>query len=145
MVQRAAARRTWRRSRRLDSGAYRRRYERGHGRAAAPSAAYDYGDPRGRIELRTALAEYLGRARGVLADPERIVVASGYVQGLALLVGMLGGGRGAAFAMEDPGLPFHREVVRRNGGRVVPPPPTRAAPVRICCRRPAPTSWTRPW
>lgn len=90
--------------------------------AAAPSAAYDYGDPRGRIELRTALAEYLGRARGVLADPARIVVTSGYVQGLALLVAVLGGGRGAAFAMEDPGLPFHREVVRRNGGRVVPLP-----------------------
>ncbi len=32
--------------------------------ATAPSLAYDYGDPRGRIELRTALSGYLGRARG---------------------------------------------------------------------------------
>ncbi|MEE4544270.1 PLP-dependent aminotransferase family protein [Streptomyces sp. V4-01] len=86
--------------------------------AAAPSAAYDYGDPRGRIELRTALAEYLGRARGVAADPERIVVTTGYVQALALLVRTTGG----TVAMEDPGLSFHREVVRRNGGRVVPLP-----------------------
>ncbi|WP_232792584.1 aminotransferase-like domain-containing protein [Actinacidiphila yeochonensis] len=85
---------------------------------AAPSTAYDYGDPCGRPELRTALAEYLGRARGVAADPSRIVVTSGYVQALALLV------RAAArtVAMEDPGLPFHREVVRRAGGRVVPLP-----------------------
>ncbi|WP_157876909.1 GntR family transcriptional regulator, partial [Streptomyces graminilatus] len=32
--------------------------------ASAPSLAYDYGDPRGRTELRTALSDYLGRARG---------------------------------------------------------------------------------
>ncbi|WLW53770.1 PLP-dependent aminotransferase family protein [Streptomyces sp. YU58] len=86
---------------------------------AVPSAAYDYGDPRGRVELRTALSGYLGRARGVVAPPERIVVTSGYVQGLALLTRVLGG---AEIAMEDPGLPFHREVVRRGGGRVVPAP-----------------------
>jgi len=83
--------------------------------AAAPSATFDYGDPRGTLQLRTALAGYLGRARGVVADPERIVVTSGYVQGLALLVAVAA----RVVAMEDPGLPFHREVVRRNGGRVV--------------------------
>ncbi|GAB1328764.1 PLP-dependent aminotransferase family protein [Streptomyces sennicomposti] len=87
--------------------------------ATAPSLAYDYGDPRGRIELRTALSGYLGRARGVIAPPERIVITSGYVQGLALLTRVLEGG---AVAMEDPGLPFHREVVRRGGGTVVPVP-----------------------
>jgi GntR family transcriptional regulator/MocR family aminotransferase len=85
--------------------------------ATAPSLAYDYGDPRGRIELRTALSGYLGRARGVIAPPERIVITSGYVQGLALLTRVLDGGE---IAMEDPGLPFHRDVVRRNGGAVVP-------------------------
>jgi GntR family transcriptional regulator/MocR family aminotransferase len=85
--------------------------------ATAPTLAYDYGDPRGRIELRTALSGYLGRARGVVAPPERIVITSGYVQGLALLTRVL---EGAEVAMEDPGLPFHREVVRRNGGTVVP-------------------------
>ncbi|MFF0163052.1 PLP-dependent aminotransferase family protein [Streptomyces sp. NPDC005263] len=85
--------------------------------ATAPSSAYAYGDPRGRIELRTALSGYLGRARGVVAPPERIVVTSGAVQGLSLLIRVL---EGARIAMEDPGLPFHREVVRRGGGRVVP-------------------------
>lgn len=85
--------------------------------AAAPSPAYDYGDPRGRIELRSALSGYLGRARGVIAPAERIVITSGYVQGLALLTRVLEGG---TFAMEDPGLPFHRDVVRRGGGTVVP-------------------------
>ncbi|MEU1198888.1 PLP-dependent aminotransferase family protein [Streptomyces sp. NPDC005813] len=87
--------------------------------ATAPSMAYDYGDPRGRIELRTALSGYLGRARGVIAPPERIVITSGYVQGLALLTRVLDGG---TVAMEDPGLAFHREVVRKSGGTVVPLP-----------------------
>ncbi|GIF76359.1 MocR-like pyridoxine biosynthesis transcription factor PdxR [Asanoa siamensis] len=83
----------------------------------APAAAFDYGDPRGHPALRAALAEYLGRARGVLAHPDRIVVTSGYVQALALLAGLH-----RVVAMEDPGLAFHREVVRRAGARVVPVP-----------------------
>ncbi len=45
------------------------------------------------------------------------MITSGYVQGLALLTRVLDGG---TVAMEDPGLPFHREVVRRNGSGVAP-------------------------
>ncbi|GAB3174464.1 GntR family transcriptional regulator [Micromonospora palomenae] len=90
--------------------------------AVAPASAYGYGDPRGRAELRAALAGYLGRARGVLADPERIVVTSGYVQALVLLTTVLWEAGAPTVAMEDPGLPFHREVVRRQGGRVLPLP-----------------------
>ncbi|SCG33839.1 PLP-dependent aminotransferase family protein [Micromonospora halophytica] len=90
--------------------------------AVAPATAYGYGDPRGRPELRTALAGYLGRARGVLADPERIVVTTGYAQALVLLTTVLRRTGPPVLAMEDPGLPFHREVVRRQGGRVLPLP-----------------------
>src|SRR5690242_7594647 len=57
--------------------------------ATTPTDAFGYGDPRGRVELREALAGYLARARGVRADPERIVVCSGFTQGLALLCAML--------------------------------------------------------
>ncbi|GAA1974267.1 PLP-dependent aminotransferase family protein [Kitasatospora viridis] len=85
----------------------------------AGPTAFGYGDPRGRPELRAALADYLGRARGVDAAPGRIVVTTGYVQALALLARVLPPG---AFAMEDPGLPFHREVVRHAGREVVPLP-----------------------
>src|SRR4051794_29551469 len=53
--------------------------------AEAPDAALAQFDPLGRRELRLALAAYLGRARGVIADPDRIVVCSGFTQGLALL------------------------------------------------------------
>ena len=36
---------------------------------AAPNAAFDYGDHRGRPELRAALRDYLGRVRGVRTEP----------------------------------------------------------------------------
>jgi GntR family transcriptional regulator/MocR family aminotransferase len=88
----------------------------------ARSDVYGYGDPRGRIELRTAVAEYLGRARGVLAEPDQIVITSGYVQALALLARVLGAAGTTAVAMEDPGLGFHREVVARSGRAVLPLP-----------------------
>jgi len=81
----------------------------------APSTAFGYGDPAGHPRLRAALAEYLGRARGVLASPDQVVVTSGYVQALSLLTGVVGG----PVAMEDPGLAFHRDVVRRTGAVVV--------------------------
>jgi GntR family transcriptional regulator/MocR family aminotransferase len=83
--------------------------------AGAPASAYGYGDPRGRVELRAALAEYLGRARGVLASVDQIVITSGYAHALALLTQVTGG----AVAMEDPGLAFHRDVVRHHGARVL--------------------------
>jgi GntR family transcriptional regulator/MocR family aminotransferase len=89
---------------------------------SAPADAFDYGDPRGRLELRRALADYLGRTRGVVASPERIVVTSGYVQALALLTRVLSDAGTGRMAMEDPGLDLHREVVRRSGGIVLPAP-----------------------
>ena len=53
----------------------------------APDRAFGYPDPRGAPELRRALAEHLRRVRGVVADPQSIVVCSGAAQGLALLRG----------------------------------------------------------
>ncbi|MFE1766160.1 PLP-dependent aminotransferase family protein [Streptomyces angustmyceticus] len=86
---------------------------------AAPSEAFGYGTSRGRPELRTVLADYLARARGVRADPERIVVCAGFMQGLALLSRALDPGR---LAVEAYGLDFHRAVITRAGRRTVPLP-----------------------
>jgi GntR family transcriptional regulator/MocR family aminotransferase len=82
--------------------------------------AFALGDPRGRPELRSALAEYLGRARGVVADPDAIIITSGFMQALGLVARVLHDRGCAAIGMEDPCAPFHREVVRRAGPRVVP-------------------------
>jgi GntR family transcriptional regulator/MocR family aminotransferase len=87
--------------------------------ATAPDRALGHGDPRGRPELRLALAAYLGRTRGVLADPERIVVCAGFTEGLALLSGALGA---RSLAMEDPCVDHHRGIVARAGLEVVPMP-----------------------
>jgi GntR family transcriptional regulator/MocR family aminotransferase len=82
---------------------------------SAPAEIHALSDPRGRAELRTTLAGYLGRARGVLAVPDQIVITSGYSQALGLLARVLADSGASAVAMEDPGHPFHREIVRRAG------------------------------
>jgi GntR family transcriptional regulator/MocR family aminotransferase len=84
---------------------------------AAPHAAFGYGDPRGRIELRRTLAEYLARARGVRADPERILVCSGYLQGLGLLSTALAANGVRTLAVEALGLDLHRDIVTAHGLR----------------------------
>ncbi|MEU8958852.1 PLP-dependent aminotransferase family protein [Streptomyces sp. NPDC048518] len=92
--------------------------------AAAPNDAFGPGDPRGRIELRRALADYLTRARGVRADPERIVVCSGFAHALRLLFagsrGVGGGVLRGPFAVESYGLGFHRDILAAAGVRTVP-------------------------
>ncbi|WEV24017.1 PLP-dependent aminotransferase family protein [Streptomyces sp. 71268] len=64
-----------------------------HRRALArlPHEALGYPDPRGLPELREALAGLLTRRRGVVADPERIVVCSGVAQALTLVGAVLAG------------------------------------------------------
>ncbi|MGW0464248.1 MocR-like pyridoxine biosynthesis transcription factor PdxR [Streptomyces sp. NPDC003027] len=99
---------------------------------AAPHEAFGYGDPRGRIELRTVLAEYLARARGVYARPERIVICSGFVHGLMLMAQVLRagspaapsgpGGKAREVAVESYGLSVHRDVLTGAGLRPRPLP-----------------------
>ncbi|WP_078868517.1 PLP-dependent aminotransferase family protein [Streptomyces sp. NRRL B-1347] len=88
--------------------------------AAAPNDALGYGDPRGRIELRTALAAYLARARGVHAEPDRIVVVPGFVHGLTLLGELLGARGLRQIAVEPYGLGLHRDRLARVGLRTRP-------------------------
>ncbi len=82
--------------------------------ATAPSASLGYPDARGAAELRRALAGHLRRVRGVVADPQSIVVCSGVAQALVLLARALGSPH---VAMEDPGLPVHGAILRAHGAR----------------------------
>ncbi|WP_211323444.1 PLP-dependent aminotransferase family protein [Prauserella marina] len=82
---------------------------------AAPNDAFGAGDPRGRPELRQALAEYLARARGVRTEADRIVVCSGFAHGLRLLAKVLGG----PIATESYGLAFHRSILNDAGASTV--------------------------
>ncbi|MFD5427330.1 aminotransferase class I/II-fold pyridoxal phosphate-dependent enzyme, partial [Streptomyces sp. NPDC127084] len=82
----------------------------------APHEAFGYGDPCGRIELRTALAGYLARARGVYAEPEHIVICSGFVHGLSLLGTVLRRQRKVReVAVEAYGYAVHRKRLSDTG------------------------------
>jgi GntR family transcriptional regulator/MocR family aminotransferase len=90
--------------------------------ATAPNSAFDYGGPRGRIELRTALADYLARARGVRATPERVVVCSGVLHALQLLGGALRARGVRSIGVEAYGLGGQRAMLARSGLRTPPLP-----------------------
>ena len=76
--------------------------------ATITDADLGYGDPRGVEVLRCALADYLGRVRGVVADPEHIVVTNGYTQGLGLVCHALAAAGAKRIALEDPSNPEDR-------------------------------------
>ncbi|ROQ66643.1 GntR family transcriptional regulator/MocR family aminotransferase [Streptomyces sp. 840.1] len=84
----------------------------------APNEAFGYGDPRGRVELRTVLADYLSRARGVYADPERIVICSGFVHGLRTMGKVLRQRRVREVAVESYGLDVHTRLLAEAGLRI---------------------------
>jgi GntR family transcriptional regulator/MocR family aminotransferase len=94
-------------------------------RALSTAAAADlgYGDPRGQPLLRTELADYLARARGVHSDPDQVVVCTGMLAGLGLLARVLRRRGAQTVAMEQDGHRLHRDVVTGAGLRV------RAVPV----------------
>jgi GntR family transcriptional regulator/MocR family aminotransferase len=79
----------------------------------------DYGDPRGVLQLRTALADYLGRARGVRASPGSLMVCSGFTQALWALCIALRAAGAQAIAVEDPGAIRARDIICASGLKVV--------------------------
>ena len=90
--------------------------------ARTPDAALGYGDPRGTLELRTALATWLARSRGVRADPSGIVVVNGVAQGLALLAQVLARRGVTTVGYEDPGSRGTRDQLERWGLALAPVP-----------------------
>jgi GntR family transcriptional regulator / MocR family aminotransferase len=103
----------------------------------APTATFDYGDPRGERGLREVLADHLGRTRGVLADPERLLVVQGAAQGIDLLARVLAERGARRVAVEDPSLDSQPQRLRAHGLEVV------GRPVDGCaCRRVSTTAWS---
>ncbi len=88
----------------------------------APDAVLDYGDPRGLQALRDALVDHLGRTRGVVTQPGRVVICSGTSAGLPLLWRALRRHRVTAVAVEDPSWFEHAQTARASGLMVVPIP-----------------------
>jgi GntR family transcriptional regulator/MocR family aminotransferase len=88
----------------------------------SPLDVLGYGDPRGHPGLREALAEYLDRVRGTVADTEHMAICTGFMQGLALACRVLRGHGVDTIALEDPGWHQHRLIAEQAGLEVVPIP-----------------------
>ncbi|GGS44165.1 MocR-like pyridoxine biosynthesis transcription factor PdxR [Deinococcus knuensis] len=80
-----------------------------------------YADAAGDPELRTQVAAYLGRARGLICQAEDVLITSGTIQGLHLVArAVLAPGDRAAF--EEPGYRLARQVLREHGAQILPVP-----------------------
>jgi len=79
-----------------------------------PDAAFTSPDPRGTRAIRESIAGYVARARGVMTDPDHVVICGGYLQIITLLGTAL-----AQFtdtiAIEDPALAGSTHLWARTG------------------------------
>ncbi len=85
-----------------------------------PTSGMGYGDPRGDAHLRTVLSAYLRRVRGAAADPDRLVICSGFAQGIGLVLRLVAAQGARAVALEDPGDRDNDGIARRAGLLPVP-------------------------
>ncbi|GAA4695797.1 PLP-dependent aminotransferase family protein [Nocardioides nanhaiensis] len=76
------------------------------------TAPRGYDDPRGLPALRVALADRLARTRGLVVDPEELVVTCGTTDGLRHLLGAVPPG---PVGVEDPGYRAAVETARAQG------------------------------
>ncbi|KOV67208.1 PLP-dependent aminotransferase family protein [Streptomyces sp. MMG1121] len=83
--------------------------------ADAPHDALGYGDSRGRPELRTALAGYLARVRGVRTDPDSILITSGFAHALRVLGPVLAARGARTVAVESYGLDAYWTLLQQAG------------------------------
>lgn len=66
----------------------------------------------GIIELRTAIADYLYQFRGMLVEPEQIIVGAGTEYLYSLIIQLLG--RNKKYAIEDPGYQKIAKIYHAN-------------------------------
>jgi GntR family transcriptional regulator / MocR family aminotransferase len=90
--------------------------------AKAPSDSLGYGPAAGLPQLRSALAGYLSRARGVRVTPGNVAVCAGFSSGLALLANVLASCGIRTIGVEAYGHRSHRAVLAEAGLQLVPLP-----------------------
>lgn len=75
--------------------------------------------PAGIGELRSAVAAHLRARRGILADPDDIVITNGSIQAIALIA-HLWAGTGRSVVVENPSYAGTRRAVLTSGARLIP-------------------------
>ena len=88
----------------------------------AAVATLDYRESRGERVLRAALADHLGRTRGVVADPAQILIVQGTAQSIDLLLRVLRARGSARVAVEDPSHTTQHERIAAMGLELVGQP-----------------------
>lgn len=76
-----------------------------------------YSDPRGSIELRTAICQYVQAARAVQCAPEQVFVTSGTQQGIDIAIRVLLR-PGDEVWVEDPGYPLTQYALTIAGAKL---------------------------
>lgn len=80
-----------------------------------------YGDLQGDWRLRCSIQSYLEKSRGVMCDPEQIVVSSGLHQGLEIVAQLLKDDH-SVVGVEDPGYHLPRAVFENHAYTIRPVP-----------------------
>lgn len=78
------------------------------------------GAPQGELALRTEIAHYLYQSRGVVCNPEQIVIGSGTEQLLPMILRLFK--EDACFALENPGYPTVHRMFSQYKRKVFPIP-----------------------
>ncbi|ELI6430715.1 PLP-dependent aminotransferase family protein [Aeromonas salmonicida subsp. salmonicida] len=81
----------------------------------------NYGDPQGLPELRAAISSYLVQSRGVVCEPDQILILTSSQQGILLATQLLIDA-GDTVWVEDPGYPGARTAMESAGAKVHPAP-----------------------
>lgn len=84
-----------------------------------PASLTGYQDQGGHFELKRALSQYLQVSRGVVCEPEQVVVVNGSQAGLDLIARMLID-EGEYIAVEEPGYTGAKDAFQAAGARILP-------------------------
>jgi len=99
--------------------------------ADAPNEVFGYLTGRGVPQLRVAMADYLNRVRGTVAEPDRMVICTGYAQGVALLISVLAAAGVSRLALEDPSSRDDAWIAARAAGMDVTGVPVDDEGIRV--------------
>ena len=86
-----------------------------------PQQLSQYCDPQGDLGLRFSIQSYLERSRGVVCEPEQIVITAGLQHSLDIVANVLKKDH-SCMAVEDPGYPLASSVFSHHSYNVVPIP-----------------------
>jgi len=84
-----------------------------------PQQLSQYCDSQGELGLRYSIQSYLERSRGVVCDPDQIVITAGLQHSIDIVANVLKKDH-SSVAVEDPGYPLASAVLRNHSYNIVP-------------------------